>query len=244
VAFDHAQCDHCTTRQCRKVCYMNALQMSGRWYTKEINLLPFHRLGASKHQQLGLVCDSEDQVAMKPEKLAPLAAVYRESGLDCYLWSDTPRCGGLSARPPVMAAVEVQEGLLGQIQEWTTALDVMAVFADQTGVVRFANAPFRRFSGSGCSLLKEVEPVRPFFGGEMPNSPQVHAFERKERSLLAVRISFPLTAGCWKPRSSRRCASAWNCSNRSWTPPTTRCSSSTATASSPASTAATGRSTT
>jgi pyruvate formate lyase activating enzyme len=56
----------------------------------EINLLPFHRLGASKHEQLGAEYPYNDQPALKPSDLVPLASVYREQGLKCYLGSDTP----------------------------------------------------------------------------------------------------------------------------------------------------------
>jgi pyruvate formate lyase activating enzyme len=56
----------------------------------EINLLPFHRLGASKHSQLGSRYEFEEQAAMKPEELEPLAAIYRRAGVQCYLGSDTP----------------------------------------------------------------------------------------------------------------------------------------------------------
>jgi pyruvate formate lyase activating enzyme len=56
----------------------------------EINLLPFHRLGASKHEQLGTDYAFKDQPATTPEDLLALAAVYSERGLTCYLGSDTP----------------------------------------------------------------------------------------------------------------------------------------------------------
>jgi pyruvate formate lyase activating enzyme len=57
---------------------------------KEINLLPFHRLGASKHEQLGMDYAFGDRQAMKPDELKPLAAIYAEQGVQCYLGSDTP----------------------------------------------------------------------------------------------------------------------------------------------------------
>lgn len=57
---------------------------------REINLLPFHRLGASKHRQLGMEYAYEDQAATKPEELKPLAAIYEEQGMSCYLGSATP----------------------------------------------------------------------------------------------------------------------------------------------------------
>jgi pyruvate formate lyase activating enzyme len=57
---------------------------------REINLLPFHRLGASKYQQLGLKYAYDDQPARNPEDLKPLAAIYEAQGLKCYLGSNTP----------------------------------------------------------------------------------------------------------------------------------------------------------
>jgi pyruvate formate lyase activating enzyme len=57
---------------------------------KEINLLPFHRLGASKYRQLGLEYAFEDQPACNLEDLEPLAAIYKAQGVKCYLGSNTP----------------------------------------------------------------------------------------------------------------------------------------------------------
>ena len=56
----------------------------------EINLLPFHRLGASKYRQLGLDYAFDDRPATKPEELKPLAEVYEAQGLKCYVGSNTP----------------------------------------------------------------------------------------------------------------------------------------------------------
>lgn len=56
---------------------------------KEINLLPFHRLGSSKHEQLGSKYAFEDQPATAPEKLNPLAEIYRGEGITCYVGSNT-----------------------------------------------------------------------------------------------------------------------------------------------------------
>lgn len=56
----------------------------------EINLLPFHRLGASKYEQLGLAYDYADHAVHAPETLEPLARVYRMQGITCYLGPDTP----------------------------------------------------------------------------------------------------------------------------------------------------------
>jgi glycyl-radical enzyme activating protein len=57
---------------------------------KEINLLPFHRLGASKHKQLGTTYAYEDLPAATPDMLEPLARIYRAEGITCYLGSSTP----------------------------------------------------------------------------------------------------------------------------------------------------------
>ncbi len=57
---------------------------------KEINLLPFHRLGASKYEQLGIAYAYAQQSALPPEMLEPLAEVYRTQSIRCYLGSDTP----------------------------------------------------------------------------------------------------------------------------------------------------------
>jgi pyruvate formate lyase activating enzyme len=57
---------------------------------KEINLLPFHRLGASKYAQLGMSYDYADLPATGAEELVALAAVYRAKSIACYLGADTP----------------------------------------------------------------------------------------------------------------------------------------------------------
>ena len=56
----------------------------------EINLLPFHRLGASKHEQLGSKYEFQMTPSMSVAELESLAHVYRCSGLACYLGSETP----------------------------------------------------------------------------------------------------------------------------------------------------------
>jgi pyruvate formate lyase activating enzyme len=57
---------------------------------EEINLLPFHRLGASKHRQLGMEYRFETLPATKLEDLRPLAEVYGGEGVTCYLGAETP----------------------------------------------------------------------------------------------------------------------------------------------------------
>ncbi len=56
----------------------------------EINLLPFHRLGASKYEQLSLAYEYADHAAPSPEQMESLAQVYRGHGVSCYLGWDTP----------------------------------------------------------------------------------------------------------------------------------------------------------
>ncbi len=56
----------------------------------EINLLPFHRLGASKYEQLGMNYAYADQAAPSIESLETLAAAYRDRGITCHLGADTP----------------------------------------------------------------------------------------------------------------------------------------------------------
>jgi pyruvate formate lyase activating enzyme len=56
----------------------------------EINLLPFHRLGASKYAQLGTTYEYAEQTALGAEQMDTLASVYREKGITCHLAADTP----------------------------------------------------------------------------------------------------------------------------------------------------------
>jgi pyruvate formate lyase activating enzyme len=56
----------------------------------EINLLPFHRLGTSKYEQLGMTYEYAEQAAPDQQSLEPLAAVYRQQGITCYLGANTP----------------------------------------------------------------------------------------------------------------------------------------------------------
>lgn len=56
----------------------------------EINLLPFHRLGASKYEQLGMTYEYADQAAPDADSLAGLSSVYRQHGITCHVGADTP----------------------------------------------------------------------------------------------------------------------------------------------------------
>lgn len=57
---------------------------------REINLLPFHRLGTSKYEQLGMSYEYAEQGGMAQESLESLALVYRQRGIACHLGADTP----------------------------------------------------------------------------------------------------------------------------------------------------------
>lgn len=69
-------------------------QASGRFLKKlrplEVNLLPFHRLGGSKYEQLGL--DYKYSQVPSPSEETMLAAkrIFEAAGLQCYVDSDTP----------------------------------------------------------------------------------------------------------------------------------------------------------
>lgn len=56
----------------------------------EINLLPFHRMGASKYEQLGLSYDYAEQPALAQEDLAHLTAVFNDYQISCYIGANTP----------------------------------------------------------------------------------------------------------------------------------------------------------
>ena len=56
----------------------------------EFNLLPFHRLGVTKWEQLGLEYAYADARPTAPEKLAELKAAIERHGVTCYVGSDTP----------------------------------------------------------------------------------------------------------------------------------------------------------
>jgi pyruvate formate lyase activating enzyme len=57
---------------------------------REVQLLPFHRLGASKYVQLGLPYAYAGCAAVDADQLASLARIYREAGLDCHTGTQTP----------------------------------------------------------------------------------------------------------------------------------------------------------
>jgi glycyl-radical enzyme activating protein len=57
---------------------------------KEINLLPFHRLGTSKYDQLGMVYAFAQQPPPPVSLLSDLAGIYESAGLKCWVGADTP----------------------------------------------------------------------------------------------------------------------------------------------------------
>ncbi len=56
----------------------------------EINLLPFHRMGASKYERLGVSYDYAEQPSLAQEDLAHLTAVFRDYDISCYVGANTP----------------------------------------------------------------------------------------------------------------------------------------------------------
>jgi glycyl-radical enzyme activating protein len=56
----------------------------------EINLLPFHRLGTSKYEQLGMTYEYAGRAAVAQESVESLAFVFRQQGILCHLGANTP----------------------------------------------------------------------------------------------------------------------------------------------------------
>ena len=54
----------------------------------EINLLPFHRMGTSKWEQLGLEYVYRDQPNLTKEDLYSLQQLYLDAGIACYVDTD------------------------------------------------------------------------------------------------------------------------------------------------------------
>lgn len=57
---------------------------------KEVNILPFHRLGVSKYEQLDRDYAYKDTKPPTREKLEEICRVFEKRGLKCYIGSDTP----------------------------------------------------------------------------------------------------------------------------------------------------------
>ncbi|SFB31858.1 glycyl-radical enzyme activating protein [Acetitomaculum ruminis DSM 5522] len=56
---------------------------------KEINLLPFHNLGASKWSQLGKEYAYEKHKATKDKKMKEFKNIFESYGINCYIGADT-----------------------------------------------------------------------------------------------------------------------------------------------------------
>ena len=56
----------------------------------EVNLLPFHRLGASKYEQLGLAYPYAHVPALSGKDLQIPAEIFAAAGLRCYVGDTTP----------------------------------------------------------------------------------------------------------------------------------------------------------
>jgi len=57
---------------------------------KEVNLLPFHRLGHSKYEQLGLNYEYAQVPSPSREALWAHQRIFETTGLQCYIGSETP----------------------------------------------------------------------------------------------------------------------------------------------------------
>jgi pyruvate-formate lyase-activating enzyme len=57
---------------------------------KEVNLLPFHRLGRSKYEQLGLNYKYGQVPSPSSEVMRSHQRVFEAAGLQCYVGSETP----------------------------------------------------------------------------------------------------------------------------------------------------------
>jgi pyruvate formate lyase activating enzyme len=57
---------------------------------KEVNLLPFHRLGHSKYEQLGLNYECAQVPTPAREVLGSYQHIFETAGLQCYIGSETP----------------------------------------------------------------------------------------------------------------------------------------------------------
>jgi pyruvate formate lyase activating enzyme len=57
---------------------------------KEVNLLPFHRLGRSKYEQLGLSYKYAQVESPSREVMRSHQCIFEAAGLQCYVGSETP----------------------------------------------------------------------------------------------------------------------------------------------------------
>jgi pyruvate formate lyase activating enzyme len=56
----------------------------------EVNILPFHRLGNSKYEQLGLTYRYAETIPLSQETMRAVQRIFEASGLHCDLGSETP----------------------------------------------------------------------------------------------------------------------------------------------------------
>jgi glycyl-radical enzyme activating protein len=59
-------------------------------HLKEVNLLPFHRLGSTKYEQLGLIHRCSEVVPPSTEEMIACRRIFTSAGLHCYIDSETP----------------------------------------------------------------------------------------------------------------------------------------------------------
>ncbi len=57
---------------------------------EEVNILPFHRLGESKWQQLGKIYPYHDKEATSSDTMIHIAQLFKQYGVNCYIGSITP----------------------------------------------------------------------------------------------------------------------------------------------------------
>lgn len=57
---------------------------------QEVNLLPFHRLGHSKYEQLGLNYEYAQAPSPSREIMRSHQHIFEAAGLQCYVGSETP----------------------------------------------------------------------------------------------------------------------------------------------------------
>jgi glycyl-radical enzyme activating protein len=69
---------------------LDTAEFLGKIGRHEVNLLPFHRLGVSKYEQLGMKYAYEDTQPPTAEKVDEITKLFEQNGISCYVGSDTP----------------------------------------------------------------------------------------------------------------------------------------------------------
>lgn len=62
----------------------------GKIGKSEVNLLPFHRLGVSKYEQLGLDYVYKDTQPLSVERMNQIRKLFEQERISCYVGSETP----------------------------------------------------------------------------------------------------------------------------------------------------------